>query len=939
MNVFTIPAGAPFVDALARGLIARCGTAPEALAPLMVLLPTRRACRALAEAFLRAADGAALILPRMVPLGDIDDDATLIEAPFAAPDLPPAMPTMRRQVLLTGLVQEFARASSRTPPLPAQAVRLAAELAGLVDQVATERLSFERLATLVPDEYARHWQQTLNFLTIVTEAWPKVLEAEGMIDAATRRDLVLARQAQAWAERPPAHPVIAAGSTGTIPGTAELLHTIARLPKGEVVLPGFDRALEPDALRHIGPTHPQYGMVQLIARMGLKPADVRAWTDAHESPRVRAIAAALHPVDAEPRAVDDAALHAARAVERVECAGPQEEAATIALILRAALETPGKTAALVTPDRDLARRVGAELRRWDIEVDDSGGQPLGATPPGVFLRLTARLAGDASRTALLAALKHPLAAGGLEPGGFRAKVRACEIALRKGQPPDPELIDMVRPMRDARGRVPVRTLLDAHLRFAEDLAASADQRGAERLWAGDAGEVAAEFAAEFADAANHLAPIDARDYAGLLESLMDGYVVRPRYGLHPRLKIWGLLEARLQHADLLVLGGLNEGSWPIEPTPDAWMSRPMRKDFGLPPLERRIGLAAHDFVQAFSAPQVVVTRATRHSGAPTVPSRFVARLDALLADENRARPPWADWQALLDRPARLPRPQRRPEPAPAVAARPRQLSVTEIETWLRDPYAIYAKHVLRLRPLDPLDVDPGAAERGTVIHRALDAFLRAHADALPADAEARLIEAGRRAFGSLLDEPAVYAFWWPRFLRVARWFVDIERDRRPALAHIATEVSGKMAVGDFTLTAKADRIDRLRSGALAIVDYKTGGLPAKKDIERGFAPQLPLEAVMALAGGFEGVAAAPVASLAYWRMTGARQAGEVVETSLDPATLAKEAEAGLRTLIALFADAQTSYPSQPDLAHAPRYSDYAHLARVREWSAGGPDEP
>ena len=464
MNVFTIPAGAPFVDALARGLLDRCGTAPEALAPLMVLLPTRRACRALAEAFLRASDGAALILPRMVPLGDIDDDATLIEAPFAAADLPPAMPTMRRLILLTRLVQSF------TAALPAQAVRLAAELAGLIDQVETERLSFDRLTELVPGEYAEHWKKTLDFLSIITERWPAVLAEEGMIDAATRRDRVLTHQAHAWAERPPAHPVIAAGSTGTIPGTAELLHTIARMPNGEVVLPAFDRALEPDALRHIGATHPQYGMVQLIARMGLKPADVRAWNDARESSRVRAVAAALHPVDASPRTVDDIARHAARAVERIECAGPQEEAATIALILRGALDTPGQTAALVTPDRDLARRVGAELRRWDIEVDDSGGRNLGAAPPGVFLRLTARLAGDASRTALLAALKHPLAAGGREPGAFRVRVRACEFALRKGHPPDPALIELVKPMREARGRVPMRTLLDTHVRLAEMLA-------------------------------------------------------------------------------------------------------------------------------------------------------------------------------------------------------------------------------------------------------------------------------------------------------------------------------------------------------------------------------------------------------------------------------------------------------------------------------------
>ena len=657
---------------------------------------------------------------------------------------------------------------------------------------------------------------------------------------------------------------------------------------------------------------------------------------------------------------------------RIDAPGPREEAGVIALVMREALEVPGRTAALITPDRRLARRVAAELGRWSIEIDDSGGVPLADTPPGAYLRLTAEmLAGGAAPVPLLAVLKHPLAAGGLEPAAFRAKARALERLVLRGPRPAPGIEGLVSQLSAAggpaelkrwlerlkraaapfakalaTGSVPLPVLLKRHVDFAEWLAADAKVDGAARLWAGEAGEAVAGFMAELVEAAPAMAPLADAAYPALLDRLMQGRVLRPRYGRHPRLNIWGLLEARLQRAEVLILGGLNEGTWPAEAAADPWLSRPMREKFGLPSPERRIGLSAHDFAQAVCAPEVVLSRAEKVDGTPTVPSRWLLRLDNLLKARGLEWPKaraaaLLRWQELLNRPAK-PDEVKPPAPRPPVKARPRRLSVTQVETWVRDPYAIYARHILELKALEPLDADPGAAERGVFIHEALDGFLGEVGDELPDDAYRRLLAHGRKAFGAALERPGVRALWWPRFERIARWFVDHERERRVAATTLATEVQGSIALkgpaGPFTLTAKADRIDRLDGGGLAIIDYKTGAVPTKRDVETGYAPQLPLEAMLAEAGGFDGLPGAPVDELSFWRLSGGDPPGEVRRLKVDPSAVAKTAAQGLAGLIAAFDRPKTPYLARPRPEAAPSYSDYVHLARVKEWSAGSGGE-
>ena len=500
--------------------------------------------------------------------------------------------------------------------------------------------------------------------------------------------------------------------------------------------------------------------------------------------------------------------------------------------------------------------------------------------------------------------------------------------------------------------VPFPDLLRAHVTMAEDLAAGDQTQGSERLWAGDAGEAAAGFVNDLLNAGNVLDAVTGADYPALLETLMAGISVRPRYGRHPRLHIWGLLEARMQQADVMILGGLNDATWPPEAKPSPWMSRPMLKDFGLPAPNRRSGQTAHDFAQAFAAPRVVLTRATRVDGTPQVASPWLLRLDNLLERLGvktglkkgfeppfAAAEPWLAWAEALDRPAES-RQITEPKPTPPVKNRPRKLSVTRIETWVRDPYAIYAREILRLRPLDPLDAEPGPMERGIIVHEALDRFQKAHPGDLPDDAERQLLEIGRGVFDENLAHPGVEAFWWPRFERLAAWYVDYGRRRRQAgFSTQATEVLGRLtikgAAGPFQLTARADRIDFRTDIGLAIIDYKTGAAPSKRQVESGFSPQLPLEAAIAAQGGFDGVDTGPVAQLVYLELPGGREPGREKILDLDVTEAADGAVAGLTKWVREFDDHKTPLLSSPRVMFLEHYGDYDHLARVKEWRGGG----
>ena len=622
-KVFTIPAGVAFAETLARGLLAQeAGTDPLALSRATIFLPTRRSVRTMGEVFARVAGGAAL-LPDMRPLGDVEEDELLFD-PQGDIDLPPAINPVRRRLLLAAMIRRWDKAARKSAMSFAQSAALARGLAGFLDEAVTQGADLSHMKDLAPPSLAAHWELVWKFLDLLHTQWPRLLTTEGAIDPADHRNRSLAALAKRLDASRPTEPVIAAGSTGSIPATAELLGVIARLPKGAVILPGLDRGLDEESWNNLDPGHPQYGMKELLRRIGVEREGVKDWTEQSTShARETLLRETLRPAPttdawralAESGGGDIAA--GLDGISLIEAANPQAEAGAIAFALREVLETPKSTAALVTPDRNLARRVAAELSRWDIAIDDSAGRPLANTAPGAFLSLLAEAAADEfSPVALLALLKHPLAAGGEAPEVFRARVRELDRSALRGPRPNPGLdsvasqiedpdlkkwfagvAKILRPLEEAFAETErdLAELVRVHVSVAQALAGSDGETGAQRLWRGDAGAAAAELTEALRDGAAGLPPVETRSYPALFRGLAEERAVRARYGQHPRLSILGPLEARLQSFDVVVLGGLNEGTWPRAAATDPWLSRPMREKLGLEAPERAIGLAAHDF--------------------------------------------------------------------------------------------------------------------------------------------------------------------------------------------------------------------------------------------------------------------------------------------------------------------------------------------------------
>ncbi len=964
MNLATIPFGVPFLETLARRWLATSSTPLE---PGLILLPTRRGARSLAEAFLRVGGGRPMLLPRIAALGAADEAGLALTG---ALDLPPAIAPMRRLAELARLIMAAPEQAGGARTLE-RAWSLAADLAALMDEAERAEVPLESaLAKAVDGSEAEHWQQTLSFLRIVTDVWPRFLAEQGLMNPAARQAAVLRAQARAWEDRPPPAPIWFAGITAARPSVARLAGVVARLPRGAVVLPGLAMAMDEAAWEAADSMHPQAGLRGLLAALGAARGDVAVWRGDASCPdeRVALLELALLPAAATgafvPPAPPPEGLH------RLDAADEQAEAAAIAMVLRDALEAPGHRAALVTPDRALAARVSAELLRWGVVADDSAGEPLAETPPGVFLRLLARLAAELRPINLLAVMKHPLAAFGLDPAICRDRARQWEIGALRGPAPPPSIAGLRRRAEEKKSSVgvemvglleaalaPLRRLtgvpaspaaqLAALVEAAEAAAASADLGGAGRLWALEEGEALATLLADAMDATASLPAQDLAGLAPLLDALLEGQVVRSRRALraggaggHPRVAIWGIVEARLQAADVMVLGGLVEGVWPQAADPGPWLSRPMRRRAGLPDAEESIGQAAHDFMAAACAARSVVLSAPARRGrAPTVPARWLTRI---AARTSLTAHPAASWAAGLDQPLAV-TPARPPEPRPPVARRPRKLSVTEIETWLNDPYAIYARHVLDLHPLDPLEQDTDAADFGTLVHEGLADFLKQAGDSWPADAAERLAKRLMAQTGGL--RPALAAWWRPRLARIAAWVAAAEAARRadPALV-LRTELNGRWLLdvpGGFELTGRADRVE-LRAGGAAILDYKTGRPPTQKEVASGRAPQLLLEAAMARAGAFHGLASTPATELTYWRLSGRDPAGEASTLYAgDPAALARaiaEAEAGLRRLVHVYDDPAIPYRAHPHAAWRPRFPAYAQLARLAEWDGGEDDD-
>jgi len=996
-RVFTIAPDQNFLELLADSVLSGFpGTAPPGpldLGRWTILLPTRRSVRELERIFVERIGGRALLLPRIRPIGDIDEDQSTTADPSAVAEAPDAMSPAGQLLLLIDLIDAWASSNPQTrlaaeiAAAPHQAHALALSLAEFLDGVETEEIDTARLQDLYGLESARHREAILEFLGIAREHYPARLEQLGLASARARRSQLLRREARRLAETAPQAPVIAAGSTGSIPATRELLHSIACLPNGAVILPGLDRDMDDASWSAVGPTHPQHALKLLLQSLGIErhavaPIDGRGATE-----RQHLASEIMRPADTSEAwrdaiAGSAGAIGAAmRGVELIEARDGHEQATAIALVLKQSLAQPGKTASLVTPDRELARRVKAELLRWNIAIDDSAGEPLIRSAGGSLIDLLIdAVLGHFAPAPVAALMRHGFCRFGATAETARRSVSVIELALfRSGEsiPPIDKMADRLRQQWPAGTANPHRHPVlqrishsdwEAAAEFARRFAAAlhpfqseaplelagqlqqivvtCETMAGPELWQGEGGEALRAAIRALEAEAHQLRRCDFRRAAAILRHSLALTMLHPAATRRLRLSILGLLEARLIRPDLVVLGGLNEGTWPAAPDAGPWLNRPMRDLLGMQQPERDIGQTAHDFVQALGAPEVKLVWSRRIGDAPAIASRWILRLQMLLKTaglEPLAAAGASQWTGLARRlaePAAVV-PLSKPRPCPPLAARPRKLSVTQIETLIRDPYAIYARNILKLEPVGAIEADADPARRGIVIHGAIGEFLASCPLRLPADTLAEMLRFGTKWFEPLRGEPGVYGFWWPRFRRIAAWLADEETIVRPAILRVHAEVGGAMqlAIGGngFSLTCRADRIDELADGLARVIDYKTGTVPTSTMVKAGLSPQLTLQAAILEAGGFPGIGALRTCELAYVKLSGGEPPGEFRKLDLggDVLTVAHEHLTGLTRLLTVYASPSQSYLPRVMMKKEDDEGGYDHLSRFREWALAG----
>lgn len=966
-NIFNIAQSCSLVDVLAKKFSRIYADNPLELANVLFLLPNRRACVSLRDAFVRDNGLKPSILPQIVPIADADEDEIFLNGSANSEvlrQLPPAIDNYERLFLFTRLIISKPAEYGLPEMTFAQAFALAQDLAKLMDVFYNEQLSFDGLKNLVPEQYAVHWQETLNFLQIISKYWPQILQERGLCDMVNRKNALLKAQAEIWQNNKPSGQVVAAGITALFPGLKQLLKTIKNLPNGEIYFYGLDKQLEDEAWEQVDESHPQYELKQLLEFLQISRFEVKDAVKPHNAAREKLVSEMMRPalstLEWRSLSADSLPSEATENLHLITTEDMGQEASAIAVIMRDTLNTASKTAALVTTDRNLARRVAAELERWQIKIDDSAGKPLHLTPVGIYLRsILEVLEADFSDSSVLALLKSPFIRLNSDLASVRRRVRDYELALRtpaysgiKKEIPEKLLQDVVllkqtiRPLAElyANPQADFTALLQTHLQVAEALSGSKNGGGDKVLWRGDDGRKAAALFSKVLPQLKVLEQIDPKQYAAVLTRLMATETVRPLYGTHPRLKILGPIEARFNQYDVVIVGEVNEGVWPVLPSSDPWMSRPMKKDFGMPLPEKAIGVMAADFCQLMCAPEVYLTRAKRVTGTPMNKSRWLLRLETVLKAYGKEAETLLDYKyTSLARLQDTPAVQDKivvPAPKPPIESRPRRLSASWLERLICDPYSVFAAKILRLKQLDAPDKDLSFADYGNLIHGILEEFNTKFPQELPSDAREQLINIGLNKFQSAEISAELRAFWWPSFVKTVDWVLAQEAICRPDIKQIYNEVEGQMEfaapAGPFIAEARADRLNFNKDGSIDIIDYKTGSIRSNKQVHAGYAPQLPIEGLIAASGGFSKngrkIPTGKVNKLSYWRL--GNKITEITETDK---VLAQTRE-NLQKLISAFDFETTPYLARPNPKYVPKYSEYDHLERIKEWATEEDDE-
>lgn len=954
-RLFGVPLGAPYPTAFVQGFLDRFAHGdPTATARTTIIVNSGSMARALKGAFQHHAP---VLLPRIVPVG-------AVEALIPAHNVAPAIDPMLLRLDLAHLIAKRMAADPTLAP-GAPAYDVAGALIRLLAEMASEGVTPDDLMAMDVGDHSAHWQRNLTFIGLVDQ----FLDATDGLEPEARQRKIVDALIETWRKTPPQSPLIIAGSTGSRGTTRRLIEAVATLPNGYVVLPGFDTTL-PDALwDKLGEDHPQQRFGALMNVLGLTANHVAHWAGRPIAPhRQKILSLALRPPPVTDQWIREGPnlpplVDALSEVTLVEAPNQQAEAQAIALGLRDAVES-GKTTALVSPDRMLTRRVSAALDRWGIVADDSAGRPLALSAPGRLLRQISTLNRlEMPTSEVLALLKHPLIATGHKTarGTHLLMTRELEIwSRRKGHAfliesvlaiwagSDGPRLDWIAwvmaslPMPAPKTPQSLTDLLARVVKAAEALSAGANGVGSGGLWEEDAGKLALEKITSLRNVADAAAPVTPHDFNAILSHVLQDEV-RSSLVPHADVRIVGTLEARNLTADTVILAGLNEQVWPPAEDQDPWLNRALRRRAGLLSPDRRTGLSAHDFEQAFGLREVWLSRTLRSDDGEAVPSRWLNRLQNLVSGlpaqggdlawrtAKRKGDAWLALAQRLDRRRKKEPPALRPSPAPPPHARPQGLSVTEIQRLIRDPFEIYAKHILNLVAIPQPPVEPDARLRGIALHEVAERFT---ATPLSGDRNAdkhRLLATAAEVFAQMVPWPITRHLWLARLERIAESFISEEIQRQAEGQILLREVKAEYTFGipAFTLVGKVDRVDRRPDGSVAIYDYKSGKVPSLDQMKH-YDRQLLLEALMVARGAFGSPMDAH--SVGYIGL-GANAAKPPLNLGAEDPDWAQidTVEANFVQLLAAYRNPALGYTSRRVIEKQEYRGDYDHLARYGEW--------
>lgn len=954
-NIYNIRHSTPFWDTLANIYLSKFNTDNLALASALFLVPNRRACKSLTDAFIRQQGLKPVILPQIVPIAEIDDDELFFDKLDISDCIDKENFSLiskeERLFIFTRLILSKPQDFGIKQISLAQAFNLAKELANLIDIVCNNDLSFDKLYDLVPEKYATHWQETLELLKIITEYWPKILNERKAIDVCELKKQQLLLQAEIWKTQQTNRLIVAAGISASFPAIVKILNTIKELPNGAIYFAGIDCFADDSYWLEVDESNPQFELKELLSLLNIERSSVKNIDVSVNNNREKLISEIMKPaiLSNEWQYLKTTNINISDAmdgIEIIEATSQRDEAIAIACKMREVLETPEKTVALVTYDRNLARRVSAELGRFDIKVDDSAGIPASLTSIGMFLRLIAEASLNIdSDVAINALLKSPYTLFGENASNFRKKVYNYETSLRSARNNKTNLSnDFIANIKNElstfseilnKSDINFCDILTSHIKLAEKIASSDISGGANLLWRGEEGRHIAKFLTNLINTSSILNSISGKDYLAFFCELLATDSVRSSYGSHSRLKILGPIEARLNNFDCVILGEMNEGVWPKAEKADMWMSRPMKQDFGISLPEKNVGILAADLCSFLGCKNVVITRADRIDGTPTKKSRWLLRLETVLnalgfSIENIKNHDLLDFVNNIDRPSEF-LPIKPPAPCPPVEARPRKLSASAVDLLVSDPYSVFAKYILKLYPFNDLDTPLDQRDYGTLIHAIIEDFNNTYPSELPDNALEILITLGKEYFNKMNIENELKTFWFPKFEKIARWIIEQESDYRKNVKKVNNEITGQICLnaprGAVTFTAKADRIDELKDNSINIIDYKTGKIPSKNQVHAGHALQLVLEGLIARKGKFDNIPNKQLDKLTYWQL-----GTKSLDLNPDEDDIIDRTEEYLVRLISAFDFETTAYLSRPTPKYVPKNKDYEHLARIKEWS-------